>query len=218
MSIRDIVFLHKADLHVFRAPAYFEPVRPPGPAVFTQYELQQQHKYSYAALLHLGMYTDVLNIYQYDPTDSVFGWRSAPNASRMRLAVKTGLLFSLAFLILTPIGVSRALYGSLLRRDPRQAFRSILAVCALGWFLNIVVFLPDVPTYQGGYWLPRYIIPALICFITVSWWALDRFLSGRSPAWGMVICLLVVLQSLLHLSFLWPWGVMPCGGMIMQLG
>jgi hypothetical protein len=214
MSIRDVVFFHKADLHVFRAPAYDEPVRRPRPGAYPPYELEQQHKYSYPALLHLGMFTDIMNIYQYDPTDSIFGRRSALNALRMRLAVKTGLLFSVAFLILTPIALSRVFYGSLIQRDPRQAFWSILAVCALGWFLNIVVFLPDVPAYLGGYWLPRYVIPALICFITLSAWEADRVLSGRSRVWGVVICLLVVFQSVIHLSFLWPWGVMPCAGTI----
>jgi 4-amino-4-deoxy-L-arabinose transferase-like glycosyltransferase len=216
MSIRDIVFFHKADPHIFRAPSYDEPVRGPHAAPYSPYELEQQHKYSYPALLHLSTFTDILNIYQYDPTDSIFGERSASNASRMRFAVKSGLLFSLAFLILTPVALFRALYGSVIQRNPRHAFWSIVAVCALGWFLNIVVFLPDVPAYLGGFWLPRYIIPALICFIALSAWEVDRRLSSRSGAWGIVICLLVVFQSLIHLSFLWPWGVMQCAGSISQ--
>lgn len=207
MSVRDIVFFHKADLHVFRAPAYNEPVRgrPSVSRSAEPFELQQQHKYSYPALLHLGVFTDVMNIYQDDPNGIYFSRRSPKHTARMRLAVKTGVVFSLTFLILTPIAIARGLHRGVIKRQSSETMWAILAVCALGWFLNIVVFFPYVPTYAGGYWLPRLITPALVSFVVLSTWLADQFVRRRSRVWPMLICLLVVCQSLIHLSFLWPW-------------
>jgi len=210
MSPRDVLWLHKRDVHIFRAPSYLEelpganpnaPLTPQGP-----YDLLVQHRYSYPALLHLAIFTDILNIYQDDLSDSYFGTRTRKNASRMRIAVKTGLIFSLSCFFLTAIGLARTFYLTLVKRKPEELPRFTLALCGLGWFLNIVVFLPSTAAYLGGYWLPRLILPALLAFIILSTTELDRLLRGHAERWSWMVLALVVLQSAVQLSFLWPHG------------
>ena len=210
MRWSDILLLHRHDAHVLTAPSYNQPADPrDGTPVTCPYELLRQHRYSYAALVHLGIYTDLMNIYQYDPTDSYIGIRPQNHEKPMRLAVKTGLLFSLAGLILTAVMIVKGFYGSLVERKSACAEWAALAICGIGWHLNILVFLPTVGAYIGGFWLPRLILPALLCFTVLSAIAIDRWVAGRSPHWAGAILALVVLQSLLQLSFLWPWGLLP---------
>jgi hypothetical protein len=168
------------------------------------------HRHSFPALVHLAIFTDILNIFQYDPTNDYFGKRSRANMSRMRLAVKSGLLFSLAGMLLIPWAALQSIYLSLRWRRAEYTVRALIAITGLGWFLNIVVFLPNVVAYAGGFWLPRLYMPALLCFCLLSAMALDDLLAAHSIIWRRVILALVVFQSLVQLSFLWPWGVMAC--------
>jgi hypothetical protein len=213
MTPRDILFFHPRDVHIFRAPEYAERLRGAAPTdAFTPhgpYELLVVHTYSYPALLHLAIFTDILNIYQDDPSDNYFGTRTRTNASRMRIAVKCGLIFSLSCFFLTALGLARTFYLVLIKRKQQELPRFSLALCGLGWFLNIVVFLPWIPAYWGGFWLPRLILPALLVFIVLSATELDRLFRGRRQRWSWVILALVVLQSAIQLSFLWPHGPIP---------
>jgi hypothetical protein len=209
MAPRDILLLHRPDIHILNAPPYNRAADPrDGTPVTFPYELLRFHRYSYAALVHLGIFTDILNIYQYDPTDSYFGARSQTNQKRMQVAVKTGLLFSVSGLILTALIIFKSFYGSIVRRRSEDAEQAALATCGLGWFLNIVVFLPAVPAYPGGFWPPRLILPALLCFTVLSAVAIERLLARRPRTWAKAILATVILQSLLQLSFLWPWGIL----------
>jgi hypothetical protein len=213
MNWTDILLLHTRDLHVLSAPPYGELAK--GKKITDDiqtnpFELLTPHRYSFAALAHLGIFTDTLNIFQYDPTDGNYGARSRRNMSRMRLAVKTGLLFSLSgiFLILWAIG--KSCYFSLWRKQAAYNSRTFVAVAGFGWFLNIVIFLPSVPAYVEGFWLPRLYLPALLCFCLLTATALDDLLALRSLIWRRAILALVLFQSLVQLSFLWPWGLMAC--------
>ena len=209
MALSDMLLLHRHDPHILSAPPYDQlaDLRDGTPVSFP-YELLRQHRYSYAALVHLGLFTDIMNIYQYDPTDNYFGPRSRSNEKRMRIAVKTSLLFSLAGLALTAIMIAKAFYGSIIQRRSEYAEWAALAICGLGWFLNIFVFLPTVQAYVGGYWSPRLILPALLCFTMLCAITIDRLIVNKPKAWGQAILAVVVFQSLLQLSFLWPWGLL----------
>ena len=92
----------------------------------------------------------------------------------MRVAVKTGLIFFPSCFFLAAVGLGRTFYLTLFKRRAQEVPRFALALCGLGWFLNIVVFLPFTPTYVGGYWLPRLILPAILTFIVLSATELDR--------------------------------------------
>src|SRR5205085_5247887 len=80
---------------------------------------------------------------------------------------------------------------------------------SISWFLNIVAFLPFIPgAYNAGYWLPRLIAPALLGFFLVAFVFLDR-LRKISRSLQIAVVVLVVIQSTLNASFLWPsrsWG------------
>jgi hypothetical protein len=214
MTWRDLVFLHARDVHVLRAPQYDELRHALKPGIRNaetetprdQYELLTPGRYSYPALLHLAMFTDIMNIYQDDPTDSYFGQRTRTNQSRMRLGVKTGLIFSLLGAVLTPVALARIFHRTIIKQKEEDILRFILALCGLGWFLNIFLFLPSVPAYIGGFWLPRLILPALLTFIILSATELDRSLRRQPRQWSWAIMALVLLQSLINLSFLWPHG------------
>ena len=75
----------------------------------------------------------------------------------------------------------------------------------LGWFANIVGFLPFVGTaYLLGFWLPRLILPALLLFLLLTFFLLDRTMQGalgRSAAWVALVA--VTAQSALQVAFLW---------------
>ncbi len=212
MTLRDILFFRAHDLHLLRAPVYDEHSAKPAPKVGViaahDLELLIKDKYSYPGLLEVAVFTDILNIYQYDPTDSYFGARSAANMRRMRIAVKTGLLFFFSILILTPIVIGKALWKTFVRKQPAAASATIIGLCSVAWYLNIVSGFLVVPAYISGYWIPRLVAPALIAFVVLAMIAIDEFTSTRSRKWTVTIFILVLFQSAVQLSFLWPWGVM----------
>ena len=212
MNWTDILVPHRHDLHVLSAPPYDEPARVNGASntipAEGPLELLRPHRYSFPALAHLGMFTDILNIYQYDPSDTYFGTRSHVNQSRMHLAVRTGLLFSLAGAILTLWNGFNSFRRVVFQKLPGEAVLVAIAIAGFGWLANVVVFLPKVEAYTAGFWLPRLYVPALLAFALLSFIAFNRLTAHRSPWWQRATLCAVVLQSVVQLSFLWPWGTM----------
>jgi hypothetical protein len=218
-SLRSILFFRSEDGYLLNAPPYNETItadarhsRLPAtgdgiPANGTTFSIIIPNRFSYPALLHLGMFTDLLNIYQYDPADKFFGPRSAANQTRMRTAVRTGLPFSMGLLCAVPFVVFSALRAVVRRRSAEAVRPLIPTLPALAFHLNILAVLPFATfAYPGGYWLPRLLVPVLLIYFACIFVALDR-LPARARnivRWIALAC--VVLQSGLHLSFLWPWG------------
>ncbi len=218
MTFGDVFIVKTNDFHVLRAPPYDEPVdvhmreqtngKPvvaPGP-----YELLMDHQYSYVALNHLGVFTDVLNIFQYDPTDNYYGQRNSRNQRLMALAVKTALPISICcYACMVALGFFVVGMGTVAPRRSRPDLEAVWLL-AFGWFSNLVVFQPFVPNaYAGGYWMPRLTIPGLLMFLLFTAYMLERFIGGRTRtvlAW--LVLGYVVLQSAIQAAFLWPWGVM----------
>ena len=74
----------------------------------------------------------------------------------------------------------------------------------LAWFMNIVLSLPFIPgAYYEGYWTPRLMAPALIGFFIVAFVLLDQ-VRWQSPRTHAAVLALVLAQSVVHASFLWP--------------
>jgi hypothetical protein len=197
MNPRSIVWLRAADVDVLNAPAYNRKVD-------GKFDLLVENKHSFPALLHLAIFTDILNVYQFDRYDYYFGIRTLRNHQRMRSAVRSGILIS----VLTFAGVIALLAQStitvLFRRDPRDMRIFIVLLFCLAWFANIVGFLPLIPAaYWGGYWLPRLLAPALIGFFIVGFTFLDRSL-WVSPKLQVAVFVMVLAQSALHAQFMWP--------------
>jgi len=216
MSYRTLFSIKGADKYILTAPPYNEPI-PNVPRIGTgekgdlgpPYELLTENRHGYLALLHLAAFTDSINIFQYDPTDDYFGRRNARNQRLMALAVKTalpitlGCVASIAYLIIFNLP---ALIFAPTRVRPNL---EIALVLSLAWFLNIFLFLPFVDgACIGGYWTPRLILPALLLFVLLMFHVLDRLLPGPWRTFAIRLILgYVTLQSALHVSFLWPWGV-----------
>jgi hypothetical protein len=214
MSPASIVFLRPADRRLLDAPVYNEtsalPQEVRDATERLKYELLLQDRYSYLALTHLATFTDLLNIFQYDPSDEPFGKRDARNQRLMALAVKTALPITLLCLAAgAALTVGFLLFGVFAPARSRADAEAVLLL-ALGWLGNIIVFLPRVDAaYWGGYWLPRLILPALLLLFLLTFFLLDRLLKGavgRVAAWALLVG--VVCQSALHVAFLWPWGKM----------
>jgi hypothetical protein len=197
MNPRSILWLRPADVDVLEAPAYnwFKD---------GDYELLRSNKHSFPALLHLGMFTDVLNIYQFDPYDSYFGFRTLRHHHRMRSAVRTGILFSLLAVIGVIVLLIRSTASVVARRKPQHlALFAVLLFCT-AWFANLVVLYPFIPgAYYNGWWTSRLHAPALIGFFIVGFVFLDQ-LKWQSRRLHAVVLAAVVSQSGLHASFLWP--------------
>jgi 4-amino-4-deoxy-L-arabinose transferase-like glycosyltransferase len=208
MNLRSILFWRSHDAHILDAPPYDEkgvllPIIGNTPS--HDFNLLSPNKYSYPALLQLGIFTDIMNIYQFDPYDGGLGRRSAENQAKMRFAVRSGALFFLAGLLMTPTLTFQTFRGSV-RGQRACVILTIIALAGLLYFFNIVAGLPFVMAYWGGYWLPRLILPALITFTLTAFVAADRFAPLRRPVAQWMILFLVIFQSALHASFLWPWG------------
>jgi hypothetical protein len=218
MSLRSLVFFRPGDRHVFDAPPYDETVqigsRVPVPATGswepqpgTEFNLLEPDRFSYPALLHLAVFTDICNFYQNRPLRRYFGVRSASHQARMVLAVRTGTLFSLATLLAVPLVTLTALRSCLRDRSPRAVMTLIPVLMGLAFYLGIVAVMPFATgAYGAGYWLPRLVAPSLLVFSACIFIALDRLpLPARRWA-GRSGLALAVLQALLHVSFLWPPG------------
>jgi hypothetical protein len=213
-KLRSLLFFRKADFHLLSAPPYNQAADGVHTLDFKASvgqvpNLLLPNKFSYPGLLHLATFTDVLNIYQYDPDDSYFGTRSQENAAWMRLAVTTALPFTLFALVAVPFLMARGAWSVLVAKDRQWLALLVISLPSAILFLNVAVFLPLLPyAYYHGYWLPRLIMPALLIFVVIAFVGLERVLDGRWRAGRWVCLLLVCLQSALHVMFLWPWGVM----------
>lgn len=213
MTVRNLIFPNSNDWHLLNAPAFDERSNPENVPpqqkgkVGENYNLQLANRFSYPGLAHLGIYTDLMNIYQYDPNDFYIGIRSDKNQRLMSLAVKTGLLFSLLFAVTVPVMSLKSAFRVFIRRDPNYLVLFAIAILSWGWFLNITAFFPFITTvYPFGFWTPRLIVPALMGFMLLSFIYLDRIHSPRRELFYSLILAAVVGQSVLHCLFLWPWG------------
>lgn len=202
MSPRNLLFVKAADVEVLSAPSYDWNVN-------GDFPLLEKRRHSFPALLHLGMFTDILNTYQGDPYFSYYGSRTLRNHHRMQLAVRFGILFSLLTVAGVLVVLTRSAIDVFLRRAALDAPVMTVLLFSIAWFLNIVAFLPLIPgAYHAGYWLPRLIAPALLGFFLTAFVFLDR-IKIRSRELKIAIVVLVAVQSTLNASFLWPtrsWG------------
>ncbi len=210
MSARSIVFFRQNDLQLLDAPYFHQVMLKNG--VYSM-PLQEANYFSYPALLHLGTFTDVLNMYEpivYSSDDPVVldeyysRVRTPLNLGLMQIAVKTAILFSVvAFICMFCFFVKAVL--SIVRED-RQVDMTviILLVMSLCLFAGMTVTLPTTDnTYNEGYWLPRLVMPLLVSFFVITYHVLDRSLNGRFKWLQWVVLTASSIQSIMHVAFLW---------------
>jgi hypothetical protein len=205
MDWRSLLMLRAADVDVLRAPQYLDKVSLGGVEVEN---LLSSNRHSYPALLHLSLFTDVLNIFQSDPSDSDFGVRDALHQQLMTLAVRSAIPLSLLMICATAVYLLRAVsYVRRLRAGAADGSLPTLIVLAfsVAFFANIALFLPFVQlAYHNGYWLSRLVIPALMGSCLLGFTFLDERL--RSSGARLTLLAYATAQAALHASFLWMRG------------
>jgi hypothetical protein len=213
------------DVYVLSAPNYWEPITEGGKQITIDrdgtpsadgslgYELLVNNRYSYPALLHLAIHTNILNV----GAGGMRSNRDVPPSSFLHAvqvaSVNLGVLFSLLGLAAACYAIYRVAW--FFRADAGERLRllvvAFLLVPTLGSYLAVVVMLPFlVDPYYGGYWLPRLVFPAILGFGILTLFLCDDLrarLALRSPrlsaiAGGALIgC--AALGNVIHLLLLW---------------
>jgi len=188
-----------SDVRILDAPVYWDSAMIDGQP---RYVLLINNSYSYPALLHLSVFTDVLDYANEGEIDDG-AVRPEPQKTLARWSVRLGLPFSLAalaaglwFSLRSCIAVVRPVWAP-------SAGQLIWGLAALAWYLPLVLTLPFVRnSYDWGYWLARLVIPALWGFGLVLFATIDE-LFPRSRWLGAILPAAVGAQALLHLRALW---------------
>ena len=204
MEWRSVFMLRAADREVLRAPQYLDQKPGDGAEV---YNLLVNNRHSYPALLHLSMFTDVLNIFQSDPSDSYFRPRDEMHQGLMTVAVRSAIPLSVLMIAATVIYLLRSLRQRRSHDGSYALSPMILIVLAfsVAFFANISLFLPFMQyAYLHGYWLARLVLPALLGLCFLGFVFLDELLRWTG-ARGAVLAY-AAAQSALHASFLWTRG------------
>ena len=149
-----------------------------------------------------------MNFRQFDPLRTARpygGRRSRSNQNKMSVAVKTGLLFTIMALMGVVVMGYRAAWKTFVRRSAQNLDIVCILVLALSLYVPALLILPFAPTYFFGYYLPRLVMPSLLCFFLLGFVLVETTILSRWPRAIWVVVALVVLQSTLHASFLWTW-------------
>ena len=202
MTWRSLLWPKSTDRRIFTAPAYWDTAVVDGKEILP---LIERNSYTYPALLHLGVFTDVLGVTY---RNSVA--KAAPQFPEKRkasvIAVRSGLLFSVPIALSVFLFIFLSLQSILKRQCEFTAATWIWGSLALAWFLPIFLTLPYVKfVYDWGYWLPRLILPAIWGFSVIYFSMLDR-LAKNAPVlrWlPWTVCGLTFVQSSLHFWVLW---------------
>lgn len=202
MSIGDLVGFKRRDLELLRAPQYF------------QDKLYEPHKYSYAGLLHVATFTDVLNYFQQEPDiarhaidhkqQSTGVTRSSGVTLRSRVAVAASLPMSLLAFVGTVLVTLSSVPRWLANRGPVTLPLAIVSGLGVGFYAPIILNITAMRNaYLAGYWLPRLVMPALVTFLILGFVLLDRVDAGtRMSRPGVVGLACLAYTAVLCLIFI----------------
>ena len=200
MTWRSLLLPYSRDGRIFAAPSYRdEAVDSHGKSYLP---LLQPNNYSYPALLHLAVFTDILGVANTN-RDGFGANRPEPEKAAARLAVASGVVFSLATLAAT-ILFSLQFIAALVRRKAPPFSLSIWFLFGACWFVPLVAVLPYVQhAYQWGYWLPRLILPALWCFFLLPFAALGAMPAPLRPRLELAAAAVVAIQTAFNVASIW---------------
>ena len=196
MNLRDLLLVKKNDCQLFAAPEYFKK------------QILAAHKHSYLALVHLGVFTDMMNIFQELTVPQRFGSIMIPDQKIrrpwktrvMQASVSLGVLWTLLALIGTAWSLWRAfanLWNDRLERED--------ATCLLGTAYFLLMFLPIPFVYNGdlfGFWTPRLILPALLSFFLAAFLLIDRKIAPKYCWVAPAVAILISAQCLVEIVML----------------
>jgi hypothetical protein len=199
MTWRSLLGLKASDARIFNAPGYWDFTIVDGQKVLP---LIADNHYSYPALLHLAIFTDVLDFSNGGSRNSGAP-RPEPQKTFSQWAVRLGLVFSLPGLWAVGAVATRTLRSL---RDPRTAPPFALAtwlVPGAVWLVPLVITLPFVHhAYGWGYWLPRLVLPGLWAAGLALFAWLDVHATSRPRLVGVVAACTAV-QTTLHVLSVW---------------
>lgn len=200
LTWRKLLLIQPADTRIFSAPGYIDLFLR---EVDGRRELYENTSHSYPALLHLAVYTDILN-FSGEKVLPVYPQRPEPQQTAARLCVALGVLFSAAAVLGVLSSYGRGLKALVIARGPPSAGPAVWMSMAAVWYLPLVAALPFTNNaYEWGYWLPRLVLPALWVFFSLGFALLDRMPAGIRPRASAAALGLVVLLSAAELRSLW---------------
>jgi len=196
MNFKDLLLVKKNDLQLFTAPEYFKK------------QILGAHKHSYLGLVHLGVFTDTMNLFQVLTVPQGFGSIMIPDQKTrrpwktcvMQASMSLGVLGTILALIGTPWILVRGLknfWRDKLEREDAAIF--------LGVAYFLLMFLPIPFVYNGnlfGFWTPRLILPSLLCFFLAAFLLIDRKMAAKSRLIAPAIFGLVVIQCAIEVVML----------------
>jgi hypothetical protein len=200
LTWRELLVPKRTDRRVFAAPIYWQHRMVDGKMVFP---LLEHHGFTYPALLHLAIFTDMLNfgIHGYD-LNSVT--RPEPQQTMARWAVAIGLLFSVPTVAAILGFWAWTLWSLICPRSGPSAGPLVWGVFATAWYLPLVLTLPFVVgAYDFGYWLPRLVLPALWGFALLLFDAIDRLAQGGRSWLAVTVTGLLLIQAAIHIRSVW---------------
>jgi 4-amino-4-deoxy-L-arabinose transferase-like glycosyltransferase len=188
MNYRDLLLVKRTDIQLFVAPEYFKR------------EILQGHRYSYLGLVHLGIFTDTMNLFQRLTVPQNFGSVLIPDQKArqpwktpvMQASMWLGVIWTVLVLVAVPWSLVRAFCNLVDRKLNREDVTAILGIA-----LFLIVFLPIPFVHYGaffGYWTPRLILPALLSFFFATFLFTERKIVRGSIPIARTVLVLVLLQ------------------------
>jgi len=193
---KDLFSVKAADLQLFSAPEFFKR-KPSDPYPFG---FREPHRHGYLALWHLGVFTDIYNLFQDLPVPQSIDnflipdskvrppWKTPVMAASMSL----GTLWTLLALVGTPwifLGAITHLLRDKMEREDVAAF--------LGIAYFLLMFLP-IPfmywTALTGSFAPRLSIVPQLYFFWAGFLLLDRTIVAKWQKIAFDVLILVMVQ------------------------
>jgi 4-amino-4-deoxy-L-arabinose transferase-like glycosyltransferase len=188
MSYRDLLLVKRTDLQLFCAPEYFKR------------EILEGHRYSYLGLVHLGIFTDTMNLFQILTVPQNFGSVLIPDQKRrqpwktpvMQVSMWLGVIWTVLVLVSVPWSLFQAFRNLIKRKLNRE---NVTAILGIAFFLIVFLLIPFVHAAAlFGYWTPRLILPALLSFYLAAFLFIDRKIARGSSLIVRTVLFLVLVQ------------------------
>ena len=196
MTFKDLLLVKANDVQIFRAPEYFKR------------EILRPHQHSYFGLLHMGVFSDPMNLFQDLSVPQNIGSVLIPDQKTRRpwktpvmsASISLGAIWTASALVGTAWLLFCAFNGLVKGRLERE---HVMMLLGIAYFL--LMFLPIPFVHAGalfGYWTPRLILPAVLVFFLAAFLFIDRKVVARSNKLAIAFFALVVVHCMIEIVML----------------